>query len=380
MTDTLRDAHPMMPAANHDELAEQMFILGLKGYIAGELNPGEKALAEALDSDDEQALEDRARQVRDRMLDYDSYRGWLGLNRTAQEELWGAIRRSIERQADELNARGQISKPLGSLRLDPDFVAPKYLRAADTHMMPGGYAADPGEGSVEQGALMDRGGAIYMLTLSGGLMNDGRGQTAMSHVLTRFPDLKPRRILDMGCGVGASTLPAVQCFPDAEVHGIEVGASVLRYAHARAEKLGFPVHFSQQSAEHTDFDDESFDLIYSCALFHETSKAAVPNIMRECYRLLRPGGVVVHTEVPMRYEDLDLWGHLIGDFETRYNNEPFWAGALKADLAGELETAGFKDVETGFQTVSRAAKPGEGAFSDKNLGVFRCWYAASGRK
>ncbi|MFT7289352.1 MAG: SAM-dependent methyltransferase [Halieaceae bacterium] len=380
MTDTLRDAHPMMPAANHDELAEQMFILGLKGYIAQEINPREKALAEALDSDTEQTIEDRSRQVRNKMLDYDSYRAWLGLNRTAQEEMWEAIKSSISRQADDLNTRGKIESPEGSLRLDPDFLAPAYLRAGDTHMMPGGYHADPGEGSIEQGALMDRGGAIYMLTLSGGLMNDGRGQTAMSHVLTRFPDLKPKRILDMGCGVGASTLPAVQCFPDAEVHGFDVGASVMRYAHARAEKLGLAVHFSQQSAEHTDFEDESFDLIYSCAMFHETSHAAVPNIMRECYRLLRPGGVVVHTEVPIRYDDLDLWGLLIGDFETRYNNEPFWAGALKTDFAGALNAAGFKDVETGFQTVSRAAKPGEGTFSDENLGVFRCWYAASGRK
>jgi SAM-dependent methyltransferase len=247
-------------------------------------------------------------------------------------------------------------------------------------MMPGGYAADPGEGSVTQGALMDRGGVIYMLGSNGGLMNDGRGQTAMAHVLTRFPDLQPQRILDMGCGTGASTLPAKQCFPDAEVHGIDVGASVLRYAHARAEHLDCPVHFSQQSAESTDFEDGSFDLIYSGALIHETSQAAVPNIMRECQRLLRPGGVVVHLEVPMRYEDLDLWGHLIGDFETRYNNEPFWKGALRADLVGELESLGFRDVESGFQAAVRDARADALDFSDRNLGAFRSWYVVSGVK
>lgn len=380
MTDALRHAHPMMPVANHDELTEQMFILDLKSYIAKELNPTGKALAEVLDSDGDLTIEDRAKQVRTKMLDYDSYRTWLAMNRTAQEELWESINSSIARQGDDLNTRGTIENPKGSLRVDPDFVPPRYLTAGDTHMMPGGYHLDPADGSVAQGALMDRGGAIYMLTLNGGLMNDGRGQTAMAHVLTRFPDLKPKRILDMGCGTGASTLPAVECFPDAEVHGIDIGASVMRYAHARAEKLDYAAHFSQQSAEHTDFADESFDLIYSGAMFHETSTAAVPNIMRECYRLLRPGGVVVHLEVPMRYEALDLWGHLIGDFETRYNNEPFWAGALKADLAGALKASGFKDVETGFQTASIKATPGEGVFSDKNLGVFRCWYAASGVK
>ena len=380
MVDTLRDAHPMMPVANHDELAEQRFVLALKGYLAGELSPAEKALAEALDDDRDGAPEQRARQVRKRLLDFDSYPGWLALQRAAQEGMWEAIRSSIDRQLDELNARARISDPTGSLRLDPAFVAPAYLRAADTHMMPGGYHTDPGQGSVAQGALMDRGGAIYMLTLSGGLMNDGRGRSALSHVLTRFPDWEPKRILDLGCGVGASTLPAVQCFPDAEVHGIDVGASVLRYAHARAESLGCAVHFSQQNAEHTDFEDGSFDLVYSCALIHETSTAAVPAIMRECRRLLRPGGVVVHLEVPQRYEDLDVWGHLVGDYEARFNNEPFWAGALRADLSGELEALGFRDVAAGFQSSSQTAVAEAGAFPDVNRGAFRSWYVVSGTR
>ncbi len=246
--------------------------------------------------------------------------------------------------------------------------------------MPGGYTANLDDGNALQGALMDRGGAVYMLGRTGGLMNDGRGQTAMSHVLARFPDLEPQRILDMGCGVGASTLPAAEAFPDAEVHGIEVGASVLRYAHARAEHLGYGIHFSQQSAEHTDFEDGSFDLVYSCALIHETSHAAVPNICKEMHRLLKPGGVAVHLEVPIRYDELDIWGQLICDFESRYNNEPFWTGALKADLTGELEKAGFTDVAGGFQAATRKAEPGAGGFSDQNQGVFRSWFAASGVK
>lgn len=378
MVDTLRDAHPMMPAANHDELVEQRFILDLKGFLFESLNPNEKALAEALDpGEDSGELDQRAKTVRKRMLDFDSYRGWLALQRTAQEGMWNSIRSSIERQSDELKARADISEPKGSLRLNPDFVPPAYLRAADTHMMPGGYCNDPGDGDVTQGALMDRGGALYMLTLSGGLMNDGRGRTAMSHVLTRFPGFQPQRILDMGCGVGASTLPAAQCFPDAEVHGIDVGASVMRYAHARAESLDIPVHFSQQNAEQTDFPDGHFDLVYTAALIHETSHAAVPKIMAECKRLLRPGGVVVHLEVPLRYEDLDLWGHLISDYETRYNNEPFWTGALRADLAGDLESVGFSNVAAGFQSASQTAVAEAGEFSGENRGAFRSWYVVS---
>jgi SAM-dependent methyltransferase len=380
MSNAMQESHPMMPATTHDEHAEQLFVLELKRYLAEELDPIEKRLAETVGKKYEGELDERAKRVRNKLHDFDSYRSWLSFRRTAQEILWDAVRGSVERQAEQLDRLGQIDNPKGSLTLDPDFQAPRYLEAADTHMMPGGYSADPGEGSVLQGAMMDRGGAVFMLGRTGGLMNDGRGQGAMSHTLERFPTLDPQRVLDMGCGVGASTVPAAQCYPDAEIHGIDVGASQLRYAHARAEHLGATIHFSQQSAEHTNFPDGHFDLVYSCALFHETSRAALPRIVQESYRLLQPGGVAVHLEVPLRYEALDLWGHLLCDYETRYNNEPFWTGALRADFAGELERAGFRNIACGYQDATPRARPGTKGFGDECKGLFRSWYVASGEK
>ena len=374
------NAHPMMPGANHDELEEQLFVLELKNFVSAHLDPVERQLAEAVDTSPDDPLEDRAKQVRNRLKEYDTYKDWLALKRASQEVMWDAVRTSVERQADTLNKRANIKNPAGSVTLNPEFEVPKYLKAADTHMMPGGYGADLGEGNVLQGALMDRGGAIYMLMRNGGMNNDGRGQSALSHLLERFPDFTPERILDMGCGVGSSSVPFAQCFPEAEVHAIDVGASVLRYAHARAEHLDAKVNFSQQSAERTSFPDNSFDLVYSCALIHETSRTALQAIMDECYRLLRPGGVVLHLEVPLRYEDLDLFLHLVCDFETQYNNEPFWKGAVKADLAGMMEGSGFKNVESGFQDATEQAKRGTKGFTDKSKGVFRSWHVASGQK
>ena len=50
----------------------------------------------------------------------------------------------------------------------------------------------------------------------------------------------------MGCSVGHSTLPYVSEYPDAEVWGIDLGASLLRYASARAKALDKKVNFAQQ--------------------------------------------------------------------------------------------------------------------------------------
>ena len=65
---------------------------------------------------------------------------------------------------------------------------------------------------------------------------------------------------------------------DAEIIGVDVGAPVLRYAHARAEAFGLPIHFSQQNGEETNFPDGFFDVVCSHIIMHETSTRAAPRI------------------------------------------------------------------------------------------------------
>ena len=161
---------------------------------------------------------------------------------------------------------------------------------------------------------------------------------------------------------------------------IDVGAGILRYAFGRSEHLGFGVHFSQQNAEHTDFPDNHFDLVFSSTVLHETSRKAVPNIMNECYRILKPGGVMIHLEVPAKYEWLDMWGRIRGDYEIHYNNEPFWRGALSMDFTVPVKAAGFRDVVSGYQDAVTKAEPGAKGFGDTPKGVHRCWYMVSGVK
>jgi SAM-dependent methyltransferase len=369
--------HPLIAVPSHDELVEQLFVRDLKMFVAGQLEPVQAQIARV----EHQALpatvsNNRSDALRKRMARHESFRTWLAMKRESQRHLWSTVADSVERQAGELERLAQVETPLGSVRTDENFDVPAYIQRGDIHLMPGGNAHD--DGSLLQGAVMDRGGAVYMLGRNGGMLNDLRGQTAVAHVLTRFPDFAPRRILDMGCGIGTSTVPAAAAFPEAEVHGIDVGASILRYAHARAEHLGAAVHFSQQSAEKTDFADASFDLVYSCVLFHETSQAATLNIMAECKRLLRPGGLMVHLEVPLLHDNTDTWIELNGALEAQYNNEPNWRGALTADYQGLMAGAGFKDLMIGYQPTSQAARRGPFRFGPESEGVFRSWFIASG--
>jgi ubiquinone/menaquinone biosynthesis C-methylase UbiE len=374
-------SHPMLPEASHDERAEQYFVRDLKIWMTTEIDPLQRKLVEAASASLPASPTPDFAPLRKKLLSQDVYRSWISFRRTSQEMMWDAVGSSIDRQLEALTQKADISEPIGSVTLDPDFEPPRYIAALDVHMMPGGYAHDRGEGDIRQGAMIDRGGAVYMLGRNGGLMNDIRGHTTVQHLFEVYPDLAPRRILDLGCAIGASTVAVASYFPEAEVYGVDVGAAMLRYAHARAEHLGQRVHYVQANAERTDFPDESFDLVYSCVLLHETSKAAARKIFAECHRLLRPGGVVIHCEVPPPVEDPGAWGQVVGDFESLYNNEPFWRGVQQLDMIAMLREAGFDEVKRGFQASTAAASRDAGkGYSEASSGVFRCWLMLSARK
>ena len=379
--------HPMMPANTHDETAEQMFVVALKSFLYTEMDPVVRKLTLGVADELGSASGERPslQQLRRRLEDRPIYQNWISAMRSAQELMWQAAGDCVDRQRTELEGLERSAPKLGTLRVDPNFVVPRYLAATDTHMMPGSYHFDaPGdEQGIRQGAVFDKAASLYSLGRQGGQMNDMRGQTVVAHVFEIYPDLQPQKILEMGCTVGNSLVAVSHAFPGSECTGIDVGASLLRYAHARASRLGVPLHFVQANAECTDFPDNSFDLVYSSAMLHETSAKALPRIMAECYRVLRPGGVMVHLEVPFRAETADAYDLVRADFETRFNNEPFWMGAVSADYGAIVKKAGFTDIHAGFSDAAFGPPQRDkvkGMFGNENKGGYKSWYIASARK
>jgi ubiquinone/menaquinone biosynthesis C-methylase UbiE len=226
---------------------------------------------------------------------------------------------------------------------------PRYQTAADIHLQPGGYHTEFTAGDAAAGAIYDQ--ALYIYSNG----STGASNQAMGELLLRFcreysPGSQPARLLELGCGIGNSLLPWAQAFPDCEIHGIDLGAPVLRYAHARAAALNTAVQFSQQNAEHTDFDAGSFDLVVSHLLLHETSRSALPRILAECRRLLRPGGIMLHLEIPRGDTPLEQFFY---NWEVFNNNETFAQFLTGVDLAPLAVTAGFDASQTRMVRYAR---------------------------
>ncbi|MCU0759086.1 MAG: class I SAM-dependent methyltransferase [Steroidobacteraceae bacterium] len=341
--------HPMMARRSHDDAARQKAVRTLRQRLLPRLAAGsremyyrtvEPALRRRQDG---RPVED-FREIRAAMLEHPYVRFQLGTHRVIQELMYETLVDSVEPQLEELAEKARtLPRGLGSLRLDPALQVPRYVTAVDIHCQPGGYAHEAFPGDVSAGAIYDR--SINMYQQGAGGMTDYMGRAVVQYLAKAWPGFRPRRILDLGCTIGHSTHAYVRAFPEAEVHGVDVSAPLLRYAHARAEALGIAVHFSQQNAERTDFPAGHFDLVVSHILAHETAAHAWPAILAESRRLLAPGGMTVHVDLP-QLDEIDPYRRFIYANETHYNNEPFWTPYRLMDLPQLMESAGFAAAET----------------------------------
>jgi ubiquinone/menaquinone biosynthesis C-methylase UbiE len=340
--------HPMMARRLHDDAARQKAVRTLRQRLLPRLAAGsremyyrsvEPALRKARDG---RPVEDY-REIRAAMMALPYVRFQLGTHRVIQELMYETLLDSVQPQVDELAEKARtLPRGLGSLRLDPSLKVPRYVTAVDIHCQPGGYAHESFEGDVAAGAIYDR--SINMYQQGAGGMTDYMGRSVIAYLGKVWPQFRPRRILDLGCTIGHSTLAYARHYPDAEVHALDVAAPLLRYAHARAESLGLAVHYSQQNAEKTDFPDGHFDLVVSHILAHETAAHAWPAILAESRRLLAPGGIAVHVDLP-QLDEVDPYRRFIYTNETHFNNEPFWTPYRLMDLPALMRKAGFGEGE-----------------------------------
>jgi SAM-dependent methyltransferase len=215
------------------------------------------------------------------------------------------------------------------------------MKHQDIHLMPGGVHSETVPDDVAAGALYHHGTAVFAGGFSLRARGGGVAKSIAKYLQARDPQFEPARLLDMGCTVGGNLLPYLEVFPRCEAYGIDVCAPLLRYAHARAESLGVAVHYSQQSADATDFADNTFDIVCSSFFLHEHSVAVTRRVFKEALRILRPGGVMVHMELPP--DSLtDPYYSFYLNWDSYYNNEPYYAAFRAVDLRKEVLRAGFK--------------------------------------
>lgn len=124
-------------------------------------------------------------------------------------------------------------------------------------------------------------------------LNRRQAQIDLIEELLTWGQIKqPESILDVGCGIGGSTLYLAEKY-NATAKGITLSSIQATRAteRARAAVLDSRVSFEVADALNTPFADNSFDLVWSLESGeHMPDKA---RFLQECYRVLKPGGKLI---------------------------------------------------------------------------------------
>lgn len=152
------------------------------------------------------------------------------------------------------------------------------------------------------------------------------------------------RVLDMGCGLGATLRSFARCLPRADLNGITLvpwqleQGRLLNQSCANAGRI----RLALGDYENTVFDSGSFDAVYaieSSCYGHGADKSA---LLEEGHRLLRPGGRMVVADGFIGP------GKLRGPQESIYRRLlDCWAIDELGDVdkfARAMERIGFKDI------------------------------------
>ena len=113
-----------------------------------------------------------------------------------------------------------------------------------------------------------------------------------------------------------------------------------------------------ENGEALPWADETFDVVTSTYMFHELPRNARRNVVREMFRVLKPGGLVV-LEDSAQVSDSPQIANVLGDFPVQYH-EPFYAEYLRDDLADLLAECGFRVASSEPHLVAKvvvATKP-----------------------
>lgn len=342
--------HALKLDHNRDEWARQDFVSALRAHVLNDMAASMKTHFEGSVAKNDPSIE-TSEDVHKAIKPDLYFKFYSGLRVNAQEMVWDAVRPPLERGADKLAhtakalAKAQVG---GSLELDERLEIPSNVEAIDVHLMPGSYHQESGEADLRAGSLYDNGLSVFSFGLMGQNLDD-IGESIALWAGHKFQGFKPKRILEMGCTIGHNTQPWAKLYPDAEVIGIDVSAPCLRYAHARSQGQGVKVHYKQRNATQTGFEDESFDLIFTSMFLHELPKKDIRAVFAEAHRLLKPGGIMVHYELPPNKETTPYDGFYL-DWDSYYNYEPFYKGYRDQDPLSLCVDAGFPESSF-FQTV-----------------------------
>ncbi len=182
----------------------------------------------------------------------------------------------------------------------------------------------------------------------------------------RLPFRRAKKLLEVGCGVGAQTEILLRRFPDLHVTGVDRSDTNLAQAKRHLASLPWSAgraEFVNADASRLDFPADNFDSAFLCWILEHVEDPA--RILSEVRRVLRSGAPIVVSEVqnasffldPYSPQTLSYW-MAFNDYQLEIGGDPF----VGAKLGNLLQALGYRDIVTEVKTIHLDNRqPGERA-------------------
>lgn len=167
---------------------------------------------------------------------------------------------------------------------------------------------------------------------------------------------EPQQILDVGCSTGVSTRWLADEFSTAEVSALDLSPYFLAVAELRerqyeqriadgaAQPTRKRITYMHRNMESTGLPPASYDMVVVQFVAHECPARVLENMVAECRRLVRRGGLVVLVDNNPRSKVIQGLPPVL--FTLMKSTEPWSDEYYAFDLEEEMRKDGLKGVVT----------------------------------
>lgn len=206
-------------------------------------------------------------------------------------------------------------------------------------------------------------------------------------------DFAGKRILDFGCGAGASSMILARMFPRAEIVGVELEEKLLAIARARLEFYKYEnvrLYVSPSGSELPD-DIGEFDFVIMSAVYEHLLPAEREIVMPKIWAVIKPDGCLFLNMTPHRWFPIEH--HTTGlpflnflpakfalpivrKFSARTDPRENWETLLRRGIRGGTENEIIRILEKSRQNQPVLLEPSRKNLNDR----IDLWYSQLNRQ